>query len=232
VKRALAIASLLLSACAGTETGNPPFAPSVSAETGVPMGIVPMASLDAAWLAIEDVELVPSCSAGDDGTIVTSGQVALDLAAARAVETEAVLEEGDYCAFRFERTAWADADPTALSGFTLAIDATVGPDTPVRIRSARTGSIALVADEPFAMTAEMGSLLVFVDESLLFSGVSFAGAAREADGSILISSEANSALLDRIEAQLAGALFLYRDTDGDGALSGPERDAGPIAIAR
>jgi hypothetical protein len=229
VKRALAITILALTGCVGTETGNPPFAPEVGGETGTPMGIIPAVSIEGAWLSIDDVALSAECD--DDGTVFVNDPVALDLQGAVALDAEPVLEEGDYCAFRFERVVWEEDAPAALTDLTLAIDASLG-STPVFIRSASTGSIALIAEVPFAMSPDAGALLVFVDVSLLFNGITFADAEREADGSIVISSASNAGLLATIEAQLEGSLFLYRDADADGTLDVTERDAGPLAIAR
>lgn len=230
MKRALSISFFLWSACVGTETGNPPFAPGVGGDTGTPMGIVPALSIEGAWLSIDDLELAPDCSG--EGTIFVSDPIALDLNGARPIEAEPVIEEGDYCALRFERVVWTDDLPSALTDFTLAIDASFGASTPVHIRSERTGSVALVAETPFAMAPDEGALLVFIDESLLFNTIRFADAARQADGSIEISSTSNAAMLDTIEAQLPGALFLYGDADANGTLSAAERAAGPLAVGR
>ena len=65
--------------------------------------------------------------------------------------------------------------------------------------------------------------------ALLFNGLAFDGVERELDGSIVVSAEKNAALLERIEAQLPGALALYRDADGDGRLSMDEERAGPLS---
>lgn len=216
--------------CAGTETGNPPFAPMVASESGVPMGVAPTLDVDQAWLAVSNVSLEPgaSCAATGDGVVFRHEPAALDLSNDQTLDTEPVLEEGDYCAFSFDRVVWAAADPAALTGLTLAIDATLMDGTAVHIRSTRGATIRLVG-AAFPMTPDAGGLVLFVDESLLFNGLSFTGATRETDGSIVVDETTNRTLLDRVEAQLAGSLFLYRDVDGDGRLSTAERGAGPLA---
>lgn len=234
-RRLLVIAAMsLLSGCFGTETGNPPFAPDVGGGAGTPMGLVPVLTTDQGWLSVANVALVPgeTCAAGDEGTVVRHDAGALALAGAQSLETEAVLDEGDYCAFHFDRVASTSADPSALEGYTLAIDAHRPDGTMVRIRSSQTGTLDLVASTPFPMSPDAGGLIVFIDESLLFNGVSFDAADHEPDGSILVSAEKNSAILDRIETQLPHAVALYRDADGNGALSMEERGAGPLATAQ
>lgn len=220
------VALLSLSGCFGTETGNPPFAPSVAADHGVPMGIVPQATLQEGWLALASVAF-EGCDGGD-AIVVRSAPAALALEGEQSLETEPVLDEGDYCALRLSRVVWTEGAPAALEGSTLAIDAALSDGTPVRIRSTTAGTIRL-SGEPFEMSADAGALLVFVDESLLFNALSFNDAVREADRSIVIDADTNAALLDRIEEQLPGSLFLYRDADADGRLGAEERAAGPLA---
>jgi hypothetical protein len=224
---ALALLALLsLTACFGTETGNPPFAPSVGGEAGVPMGIVPRLSVDRGWLSIANVAL-EGC-ADEESTVVRTEPAALALSETQALPTEPVLEEGDYCAFGFDLAAYPDASPAELSGSTFALDASLSDGTPIHIRGSLARAVRLTG-LPFAMSAESGALIVFVDESLLFNAVSFDAAERQADRSILVSPERNSALLDHIEAQLPGAIQLYRDADDDGLLSSEERSAGALA---
>lgn len=226
MSRLVTIAALAagLSGCLGTETGNPPFAPSVAGESGGQMGIVPRPRLEAGWLALSELTFVP-CEG--DGIVVRYEPGALALHGAQRLEADPVLEPGDYCGVRFERVAWSGAEPSALAGRSLAIDASLA-DSTVHVRSTRTGPLELTG-EPFAMSEAGGSLVLFLDESLLFSGLSFADAERDADGSVVVSAETNADLLERIEAQLPGALSLYRDVDGDGALSEEELAAGPLA---
>lgn len=228
--RTIAALALLALGCFGTETGNPPFAPSVAGDTGTPMGVVPQLAVSEGWMAVEDVAFEPSERCGAEGVVVRGAPAALALGGGRSLETDPVLEEGEYCALRFERVAWTSDEPAALSGATLALDAALSDGTTVRIRSTRAGAVRL-SGEPFRMSEDAGGLLVFADESLLFNGVSFTDARREPDGSIILDEATNTDLLDRVEAQLAGALFLYRDEDGDGLLSEPERRAGPLAAA-
>lgn len=222
------VLAVALSGCLGTETGNPPFAPSVAGASGGPMGIIPTPRIERGWLAIADVTLIEAC-ASTEGVVVRHDPGALALAGAQRLETESVLDEGDYCGVRFDRVAWTRAEPSALRGHTLAIDAALPDGTPVRVRSALAGPLALAASEPFAMSPAAGGLVLFLNESLLFNGLRFDDAAREADGSILLSADTNRGLLDRVEAQLPGALSLYRDTDGDGELSDDEQRAGALA---
>lgn len=225
----IAIAALCLAGCFGTETGNPPFAPEVSGGSGGRMGIAPPISIEDGWMSIENVELVPECDASASGTVVRHEAAALELGGRQALETEPVLEEGDYCVLSLERVAWTGADPRELTGYTLALDTLALGGTHVRVRSDRTGTLRFTASAPFPMHPDEGGLLLFVDESLLFNAISLDGAEHEADGSIEIRADENAALLDQIEAQLPGALALYRDVDGDGRLSNEERDAGPLA---
>ncbi len=230
LSHALPVCALaLLAGCFGTETGNPPFAPELAGESGGPMGIAPPIGIDDGWLSVENVALSPSCAASDDGVIVRHDPAALALSGAQSLETEPVLQEGEYCQLRFDRAVFAAADPSALSAHSLAIDATAQDGSAVHVRSDATGSYRFVGTAPFSMTPDAGGLIVFVDESLLFNGVSLAGTERESDGSIEISATKNAAVLATIEAQLPGALALYRDGDGNGQLSLAERRAGPVA---
>ncbi len=220
------LASITWAGCFGTETGNPPFAPELAGDHGAPMGVVPQLGLTEGWLSVASVGLDP-CDG--EAVIVRTEPAALALAGAQSLEAEPVLDEGEYCALSFDRVVSEAGSPEALRGSTLALDAAAPDGTIVRVRSARTGSLRLAGD-PFELSAERGALLVFVDESLLFNGVSLDEATREADGSITIDESSNAALLDRIEEQLPGALFLYRDEDGDGSLSVAERRAGPLGV--
>jgi hypothetical protein len=225
------MAGLALAGCAGTETGNPPFAPSVGAQSGVPMGILPRLSIERAWIAVERVALEPGadCTTPIEGTTVRAAPAALSLTEAQVLETDAVLEVGDYCAFRFERAPWTGREPSTLSGYTLAIDGALPDGLPVVIRSRREGALRFVGATPFEMSPEAGGLLVFVDESLLFDGVPFDTAEVDPEGVLVIDEVSNTALLDRIESQLPGALTLHRDADGDGMFSPDERRVGPLA---
>ena len=220
--------SVLLVSCYGTETGNPPFAPSVSGEAGAPMGILPLLGLDRGWLSLGELAFEPASTCGVDSVAVRSSLAALSLTGGAAFEAEAVLEEGDYCALQLERAPWTADTPEALSGQTLALDAHAADGTLVYVRSARLGSLR-IAGEAFRLSPSEGALVVFVDESQLFDGLNLTDATREPDGSVLISDEHNAVLLDRIEAALPLALFLFRDRDGDGRLSADERAAGPLA---
>lgn len=222
------VLSVLLVSCYGTETGNPPFAPSVSGEAGSPMGILPPLELDQGWLALDELAFEPAAACGVESVVVRSAPVALSLTDGAAFEADAVLEEGDYCALQLERAAWAADSPPTLSGLTMALDARAPDGTLVYIRSARVGSVRIAGDA-FRLSRSEGALVLFVDESQLFDGTLLADATREPDGSVLISEESNAVLLDRIEAALPRALFLFRDRDGDGRLSADERAEGPIA---
>jgi len=229
VIRTTIAALALLSGCFGTETGNPPFAPGVAGGAGGTMGIVPVLQLDEGWLAIDDLTFLDACVAGSEGVVVRSEPGALGLGSEPVLETDPVLEEGEYCGVRAERVAWTSAAPSALRGYTLAIDASRPDGTPVRIRSTRTGTLELLGGAPFPMSPASGGVLLFVTESLLFNGLAFDGVELALDGSIVVSAEKNAALLERIEAQLPGALALYRDADGDGRLSMEEERAGPLS---
>lgn len=223
-RRLLACALVLLGACAGTETGNPPLTVEIGGGTSAPMGIVPEVALEEGALVVGGVGLASgdACARPDPVDVALPSPVALDLVRGGA-SVGAEVELGTYCR--------VDLALATIEGRTLRLR---GPgrdvgEVHVEIASSARSELHAVDPSGFALDESSHALLVVLDVPLLFAGVALTEAEREADGSVRIDSTRNSALALELAARLPQALAMYRDLDADGVLDPEEARAGPIA---
>jgi hypothetical protein len=169
------------------------------------------------------------CAPGDSGVAVRTAPGLIELVGTRRLATRPTLEAGAYCGLTLQRGRWDGAEPAALTGATFVLEG-VADGVPLRVRSAATGPLTLLAPSgSFEMAPGAGPVLLFLDVARLFDGFDPGGAARAPDGAIELSPAVDPDGLAELEAALPGALFLYRDWDGDGELDADERAEGRLA---
>lgn len=225
-----------LTACTGTDVGNPItdldfalYSEEFPPEDATAGGLV---SIDEAWVAVDRIRLRSAADCNGGAAIELEGIFAVDLLAPGPIDELAMLElpAGDYCRFELR---WAPSDapgagPAELAGASLLLAGTAADGTPFVLRSDRGDELRLDAiDGAFTIDEATLGLFVGLSGSRLFAGVDLASA--ELTGGIArIEDGSNDALLDRFEANVDEATDLFGDADGDGELDEPEREV-PLA---
>jgi hypothetical protein len=221
--------------CGGTETGNPFVAElRLDAHSSDPARIsVRTGDSDVvvteAWLVLDGIELSEPC-AGDGGAVEMPPALgASDHAAGGAVLVQIDLVSGEYCRMlvplsRAGEPLPAEAPPE-LEGHSVLLAGEVAAPTPTRFRlaSAFAGTVNVQAIAgSFEMSQEAGPVFLGFDVAAWLGELDLAAAETDAEGVIVIDADRNPSLLAEFEAAFAGGIELYRDVDGDGAVSGPE----------
>lgn len=227
MKQSLALCILGLAAwgaCEGTETGNPVTAEvrahahsSRPAEVAVGEG-ASVATIDAVWLAGAEVALL----ADDCTTTVDAGTLDADLAT--TVTQASVAVTGEVCGARLTLDASAPpADaPPALDGAAVLVLATRADGTEVVARLATVAAIDIVAVAGlFDLPAATPDLFLGADVAQWFGDLDLATATPDGGGVIRIDATADPTRTAQLAAKFARGFELYRDLDGDGAVSGP-----------
>ena len=219
MRRRAWLAALLVSACAGTETGNPFESESAFGSEGV-MGIAPEPVVDGGIVGLARVELVGGESC-DEVVVAFEGELALDLVREGGDPLVLELREGSWCAIglRFESSVvpTLEASGSLRDGATFQATLTA----PIEAR--------LEAPEPFVLVEGDGIHFVLRWEDL-FATASLSTAPRNADGEVVIDEASDPERAAAIAQSLGPALRAVRDTDGDGVLDREERGQAPIAI--
>jgi hypothetical protein len=224
----LALAALSFG-CAGTETGNPPSAHTVSLAlvlvptTAPTAGEVdddddeaadeapPYSSIDSAWLATETLEL-RGCVGADQAEWPA---LAWDLVQPVAHGRKTQISE--FCGVQLRtQAAAAEADagsiPQQLAGAGLWIRATRKDGTAVEV----TGTAQLDLSQTSAVPLPGPQLTFAFDPAAWFKGVDLNGLTPDADGVIRISSASNPTLLQVFEGQIGeGSVLRPRELEDE-----------------
>jgi hypothetical protein len=228
-----------LSACAGTETGNPSFvgklgydayssAPSVVA-LSMALQQAPTDSpvtVDQAWLVLGEVELLSGaeCSSHVDVSALGAG----DHAGSQVEPTEFAFPEGKYCGVRLPFAPASELPkgaPESLKTESVLVRGKLSDGRAYEVHSQLQESLSLRATAgDFVLDSKHSSVVIGFDVALWLSELSWDAATNSADGSVSVSETSNRALLEQFEAALPRGIALFRDHDGNGVLdSKPEQ---------
>jgi hypothetical protein len=216
-------ALLSLSACTGTETGNPFTQPlTVDAhssnpgevEIAIPAGGVLVTE---AWLSIDEVGISEECSTAKDETVGNLGVA--DHAEDEALRVEFTAKTRSYCEMQVPWVIAADDAPvpSEVVGTAIFLAGQSAAGTTFVLRSALTGVVVVSAvDESFELSEPLGGLFLGFDLATWLGGIDLDSAVLAADNSILIDGTSNTNLLTIFESNVAAGLELYRDTNKNG----------------
>lgn len=232
-----------LAACAGTETGNPPFTGTLeyNAFSSQPKTFALSsddgdggARVTSTWLVLGDVDFVAEgdCDADVEASAHAEGLGAGDHAQPGAARTEVELSAGRYCGLRvpFLRAEAPPSNaPEALAGHSILLSGELADGVPFVLRSALDAEVLVTDAESFELDEERSTLLLGFDVATWLGGVDFTTAQTNADGSVDIDEAHNAALLEAFEAELAAGIVLHRDPSGTGEV---DPDATPLARGR
>ena len=240
------LCALALSACAGTETGNPSFkgslgydayssARSVALTVGSGEPAAERLRVDNAWLVLGDVELLraDACAASEGSGEHVHGLGAGDHAAGQAPATAFDLDAGQYCGVRLpflHADQLPDGAPESLREESIALLGRLPDGRDFELRSALETSVLLRAKgSGFALDGEHAGVVIGFDVGAWLDGMEWSAAQAHAqDGRVLIDAEHNRDFLQRFERALPQGVALFRDADRDGLL---DADHTPIAAA-
>lgn len=237
-----AAAALVLVACDGTETGNPPMgavqlalvAPDVPVAGALTADPVTGDRVDEVWLSIGRIKFVPggaSCAEPDEADSDVQEGLVVEVASAGAV-FELPLPPGDYCRVRV-RLDRADDAPAALPELqdqAVVVRGVRGDGVPFTIRSRAQPDVDLRSrGAPFTLGGDDAALLLAFDARAWVAATDLAAAQVEGDA-ITIDEEQNRALLPAFDRALTEGLSLHDDHDRDHRLSSEE--ATPLADSR
>jgi hypothetical protein len=228
-----------LTACAGTETGNPSFVgklgydayTSAPAVVGLSMALQgsddSLLTVDNAWLVLGDVELQSGvdCDAQHD----IEGLGAGDHAAGQAPPTEFASEPGKYCGIRLPFAPSAmlpDGAPASLTTESVLVAGKLPDGREFEIHSKLQESLSLRATAgEFVLDSKHRSVVIGFDVAHWLSQLSWDNATTS-DGSVIVSESSNRELLEQFEAALPTGVALFRDHDDNG-----EMDSDPEELA-
>jgi hypothetical protein len=232
-KRIGALLCLGLSACTGTETGNPSFVGKLGydAYTSEPSVVAlslmreeegaARVTVDNAWLVLGDVELQrgTDCAAG----LHVHGLGAGDHAGGQAEPTEFESAAGEYCGVRLPFApaavdALPDGAPASLEKESILVRGTLADGVTFEIHSQLQESLSLRATAgEFVLDSAHANVVIGFDVARWLRDLTWDDAS-ESDGMIVVSASDNAVLLEQFEAALPEGIALFRDHDGDGKL--------------
>jgi hypothetical protein len=223
-----------LSACAGTETGNPSIRGKLSynAYSSTPAVVALSAALeqtpepkalltvDHAWLVLGDVELRSGADCATGPRV--HGLGAGDHATGKHSETELEIAAGSYCGLRFPFEYAKDLPqgaPESLTKESVLMRGTLPDGRAFELHSQLQDSLDLRATAgEFVLDSEHADVVIGFDLARWLGELRWEDATETTDGSVLVSADSNRALLEQFEAALPSGIALFRDHDGDGKL--------------
>jgi hypothetical protein len=222
--RKLICSLCLLSACVGTEVGNPEDAQVDLVVTGyqrpadrAALTLDGGVRIDSAWLIIEELELREAATCEDIGRTRLASPVALDLLAAPR-PLGLVGAQTRYCRLelRIGRVASLPAGaPAELEDSSIVVRGARADGTPFVLRSRLQERLRVRGD--FSLDADaVGLILAFALDRWLAPAT--LDAATPVGGQILIDEDNNDAALSAFEAAVTSSADLFRDVNRDGSL--------------
>ncbi|MBZ0118851.1 MAG: hypothetical protein K8H88_17770 [Sandaracinaceae bacterium] len=229
MKRACLFAFLLsLTACTGTETGNPMLQPSVGYDELEPMGITPTIDASSATMTVDAMELI-GCD-GDADVPLYAERGFVDTVRGFATAPVLLVTAGEYCGLRItlareSECIGASCTPELAIHFTgrRNVDGLFFDMLDAELRT-------ITLDGRFEISEELRGVVLTTDAESIAATLQIATTAAEPEGNIRIDAERNASRLPEFRAAFDAALALYRDADGDGTLSADERMATPLAV--
>lgn len=222
---------LWLSACAGTETGNPSFQGSLGYTAYTSDASVAAlrtggeaATVEQAWLVLGAVRFVRAaeCDPGASDEVAAPALGIGDHATGHPVHTALELAAGRYCGVRLPLVvAGADVGkaPADLAQHSIALVGKLGDGAAFELRSALDEELFLQApDGSFAMDATDDSVVIGFDVAAWLAGVQWSRAQAGPDGRVLVDAAHNADLLAQFEHELARGVVLFRDPDARGVV--------------
>ena len=220
---------LLLPACVGTDTGNPPLSASLSARSSDPAVVISPAAgevvVGGAWISLSEVRLTlgERCDhLSEPYAVDVVGDLVVGLPTAGIPETS-------ICGVHVDLHAPSELPagaPDALADRTLLLVGRLADGRPFEISSALTRGINVSGPAPFSLDEGAGAMIVF-DVSRWVAGLDLAGLLPDADGVVRLGP--GDAELEIFENGAVGGVELYADVDGDGVLDPSELSAGALA---
>jgi hypothetical protein len=224
---ALVLAAAPFSACAGTETGNPPatdpalavYPPTeYDAPADVVMALDDAARLGVVWLALDRAELVPA-GACDPLRSSASAEVASAVALEPPAAGNLDVPPGTYCALRLWPKLAGDDAPELLRGHSLALSLEHPDRSPyVVLQSDRLEPIVLWGAAGGFTLGAARTLEVLVDAAGALAQQRFWTEPAQPDGSFRFTEE-SPVFLRAFEAS-EGLLRLVAPEDGAGGAGG------------
>jgi hypothetical protein len=210
--------ALTILGCAGTETGNPPFAPDIEG------GVVSATRLRAEFavasgtLAFRELSLL-DCG-GRRWTLVQGGTLDLVDGALRGGPSQEVPAQ-TYCGFVVQ---------LVQDGATLTVDGTRASDgASVRVLLAPAADKEVVLSGVYDVTPEVAPLLLTVEPLALLARLEPETLSVAPDGVAYVDLTRQPERSAHLLEDLGAALTLRRDLDADGMLSEAEKNAEPLA---
>jgi hypothetical protein len=215
----LAAAAAALTACTGTDVGNP--------AVDVQFAAYNLSSADTtvaeATMRVERIRLRPAADCDGDAEIEIAGPFAVDLTQPTAIAdlTDLDIAAQGYCRLELR---W---HPDEESDLAIEVSGDAG-GTPFAVRSRRNDELRLESSDPDGFTIDEATSALFVafDMAAWLDGVDVASAELDDDGVAVIDDDANEELLDVFEENVTDAADLFDDEDGDGALDDDEHEDG------
>lgn len=226
-----------LTGCAGTETGNPPFAGKVGydAYSSVPTRVALRAAeqppaakapiqVDAAWLVLGNVSFL------GDGECTGQGELghakalgAGDHVGTQAPPTAFELEPAKLCGVRLPIAAGEvpSSAPTELTGHSILLTGTRDGKS-FRIASQARAEVLLRSDgRDIALDDDHPAVLIGFDVAAWLDSIEWSSINSDA-GTLIVDDEHNTAQLAKFEAKIAAGIALFRDANGNGLLDSNE----------
>ena len=227
--RLFALAMVIASACAGTDTGNPyPQPLTVDAHSSEPGdfaiaipenngGVVVQM-----WLSFDPFALIPdgdaACASGEVGIDNELDFGIADHAASGVTSRDVEIDAADYCAlsvpFALATAPIPAGAPPELEGASITLTGTTAAGNEFTVVSQLVANITLTGPGALAFDQDLGPLFLGFDVATWLDGVDIDAAA--GGPSIVIDTNTNSDLLAQFEANLAAGIELYRDLDDNG----------------
>lgn len=229
-----------LTACAGTETGNPSFMGSLgytAYTSDVSVAALNKSnesapSVEQAWMVLGDVRFVEGdeCMSAKNGELAAKGIGIGDHATGHPVHTDLELPEGRYCGVSFPLiVAGKDVGtaPMQLAKHSVVIVGKRDDGAAFELRSTFAKDLFLEAPAGgFEMNEADGSVLIGFDVAVWLSGVELDRASTGADGNVLIDATHNPDLLADFDRNVQRGVALYRDEKASGKV---DPSAKPLA---
>lgn len=231
----LAAVLLLVPACAGTETGNPPLTAelSVDAHSREPARIgidvdATEATVEEVWVSVGPLRFIgdDACAAPGEAMAQIPSIAAEDHADATAARAVFETTERSFCTVEVNLDLAAAplpaGAPPELDGASVVVLGHRPDDTPFVIVTDAAAPIPVRAlDGRFPIAEGADGLFLGFDMATWLDGVDLAGATVGMDGRIVIDADDNPALAAAFEANLAPGIELYADQDRDAVPDDP-----------
>jgi len=234
------LAIAFVTSCAGTDVGNgvvdidfaiynsgTSSAESQRVSQAAPVGI----EITNAWVAVERIRFRDAANCSGSSEAEFAGPFAVDMLSVGIPNSLDRLQVPfiDYCRFEFRWDVVSDAElaniPAELVGASILIEGTRDDGKQFVVRSKRSDELRLNArDDVFSVAETTSALFVAFDVQTLFDGVDLDNATVGSNGRIRIENGNNDDLLSVFDDNLAIAVKLFDDNDGDKQLDPDERD--------